>query len=96
MVSETGCEPIFNSIKGRFGNFRTSPKGPNRSIRYASGDRDRRFESDLLQQRVNKLSVPLHRWSFSITAFRRRSPPTGTGEIAGAVNAHSPDPAGAR
>ena len=26
MVSETGCEPISNSIKGRFGNFRTSPK----------------------------------------------------------------------
>ena len=26
MVSESGCEPIFNSIKGRFGNFWTSPR----------------------------------------------------------------------
>src|SRR6516162_4621473 len=32
MVSETGCEPISNSIKGRFGNFRTSPGAQNVDI----------------------------------------------------------------
>jgi hypothetical protein len=30
MVFKPGCKPIFNSIKGRFDNFRTGPKGARR------------------------------------------------------------------
>ena len=33
-----------------------------------------KFESILLQQKVNKLSVPLHRWSFRIVCNIRKPP----------------------
>src|SRR6516165_7815792 len=41
MVSETGCEPISNSIKGRFGNFRTSPKHDQHSKQRTEEGSDR-------------------------------------------------------
>jgi len=46
MVSETGCEPISNSIKGRFGNFRTSPKRETAAPGFVALGEDKRAEID--------------------------------------------------